>query len=162
MPNQPEQPPSPLPRLINTAAAAQQVVTFFSGVMDELLAVLEEETALVRAGHVAKAAHLEAKKAQLAGQFFASAERFKANAKFLAQAVPDRFSALQQQYATLQSALQKNLVVLATAHAVAEGIMRRLSGEVSRRAAPQVYGASGRTLGPSPRLARPLAVSRTL
>ena len=41
--------------------------------------------------------------------------------------------------------LQKNMMVLATAHAVSEGIMRRLSGDLARKASPQVYGASGRT-----------------
>jgi hypothetical protein len=52
--------------------------------------------------------------------------------------------------------------VLATAHSVSEGIVRRLSGELSRKAAPQIYGASGRTAAPNPALARPLALSRTL
>jgi hypothetical protein len=153
---------SPIPRVIATAAEAEQAIAFFSGVMDELRSVAEEETALVRAGHVAKATRLEPRKAQLAGQFFASAERFKANAKFLTQALPERCGALKEQHAALQAVLQKNLVVLATAHAVAEGIMRRLSGEVVRRTTPQVYGAAGRTLAPSPQHARPLAVSRTL
>jgi hypothetical protein len=32
-----------------------------------------------------------------------------------------------------------------SAHAVSEGIVRRLSGDLARKAAPQVYGASGRT-----------------
>jgi hypothetical protein len=61
-----------------------------------------------------------------------------------------------------RAVLQKNMVVLATAHAVSEGIMRRLSGDLARKAAPQVYGASGRTAAPNPRHGRPLAVSRTL
>jgi hypothetical protein len=53
------------------------------------------------------------------------------------------------------------MVVLATAHAVSEGIMRRLSGDMARKAAPQVYGASGRATAPSPKHSRPLAVSRS-
>jgi hypothetical protein len=54
------------------------------------------------------------------------------------------------------------MVVLATAHAVSEGIMRRLSGDLARKASPQVYGASGRTAAPNPKHGRPLAVSRML
>ncbi len=161
MPNEAAPMSSP-PRLISTPAEADHAIGYFARVMDDLLALLEEETALVRAGHVAKAARLEPAKAELAGRFFASSERLKANARFLSQTLPERFAALKQQHATLQGALQKNLVVLATAHAVAESIMRRLSGEVTRRAAPQVYGASGRTVAPSQAHARPLAVSRTL
>jgi hypothetical protein len=53
-------------------------------------------------------------------------------------------------------------MVLATAHAVSEGIMRRLSGDLARKTSPQVYGASGRASAPDPRRAHPLALSRTL
>lgn len=58
--------------------------------------------------------------------------------------------------------LQKNMKVLATAHAVSEGIMRRLSGDLARKASPQVYGATGRQLAPNPKHGRPLAISRSL
>ena len=37
-----------------------------------------------------------------------------------------------------------------------------LSGELARMGSPQVYGASGRTAAPNPKLAPPLAVSRLL
>jgi hypothetical protein len=40
--------------------------------------------------------------------------------------------------------------------------MRRLSGDLAKKAAPQVYGASGRTTAPNPKHGRPLAVSRSL
>ena len=57
--------------------------------------------------------------------------------------------------------LQVNLTVLATAHAVSEGIVRGVNGEMQRRAAPSTYTASGnRTTGT--RHAAPLTVSRTL
>ena len=58
--------------------------------------------------------------------------------------------------------LQKNMIVLATSHAVSEGIVRRLSGDLARKASPQVYGASGRTVAPNPKRAQPLAISRML
>jgi len=58
--------------------------------------------------------------------------------------------------------LHRNMIVLATAHAVSEGIVRRLSGDLARKATPQVYGASGRTAAPNPKHGRPLAISRKL
>jgi hypothetical protein len=61
-----------------------------------------------------------------------------------------------------RTVLQRNMIVLATAHAVSEGIVRRLSGDLARKAAPQVYGASGRTAAPNPKQGKPLAVSRVL
>ena len=48
----------------------------------------------------------------------------------------------------LQAALKTNLVVLATAHAVSEGIIRRLSGDL----VPQGVPASLRRLGTRRRL----------
>jgi hypothetical protein len=52
--------------------------------------------------------------------------------------------------------------VLATAHAVSEGIIRGVSGEMARRQTPSTYGASGRTNTPGPKTAPPIAISRTL
>jgi hypothetical protein len=54
------------------------------------------------------------------------------------------------------------MIVLATAHAVSEGIVRRLSGDLARKAAPQVYGATGRAVAPNPKHGKPLAISRVL
>jgi hypothetical protein len=52
--------------------------------------------------------------------------------------------------------------VLATAHAVSEGIMRGVSAELARKATPQAYGASGRATVPSAAALQPLTVSRVL
>jgi hypothetical protein len=148
--------------LFETEADAQAAIMHLTEVMDGLEAVVEQETALVRAGQLRKAADISPKKTELAGRYFKSAERLKVNAKFLSRVVPRDVSALGHRHDQLQARLKTNLMVLATAHAVSEGIMRRLSGELARKASPQVYGASGRTMGPNPKLARPLALSRTL
>jgi hypothetical protein len=58
--------------------------------------------------------------------------------------------------------LRTNLTVLATAHAVSEGIIRGVSGELARKQAPSTYGASGRAQMPSSKTSPPLAISRTL
>ena len=71
-------------------------------------------------------------------------------------------AALHQMQQTFQTVLQKNMIVLATSHAVSEGIVRRLSGDLARKASPQVYGASGRAVAPNPKRAQPLAISRVL
>jgi hypothetical protein len=58
--------------------------------------------------------------------------------------------------------LQINLTVLATAPAVVEEIIRGVSDEIDKRAAPQFDGAPGSRTGPPPRCAQPLAVKRML
>ena len=69
---------------------------------------------------------------------------------------------LRERHAAFESVLQTNLTVIATAHAVSEGIIRGVSGELARKQTPSTYGAGGRANAPSPRAGQPLAISRTL
>ncbi|MGP0092271.1 MAG: hypothetical protein ACLPKB_20275 [Xanthobacteraceae bacterium] len=154
--------PSPIPRVIRTELEAEQAIAHAAVAMEGLHGLVEQETALVRAGRLSQAARLQARKSELAGLYLTAAVRLKANTNFLVETRPQEYRALRERHETLRAVLQKNLIVLATTHAVAEGIMRRLAGDLTRKAAPQTYGASGRSNCPNPRMARPLAVSRTL
>lgn len=147
---------------ITTAAQAEQAIDDLAALIEKLAKLLEQETALVHAGRVRSAAALAPSKAELAGRLFACGESLKASAKFLRQSAPARCTALIRLQDGFRAILQKNIIVLATAHAVSEGIVRRLSGDLARKASPQVYGATGRAAAPHPRHSRPLAVSRTL
>lgn len=147
---------------IKTAAEAEQAIADLSDLVERLRDLVEQETALVHAGRTRAAVGLRASKAELAGRLFAGGERLKANAKFLLQAAPTHCAALHRLQDAFRAALQRNMTVLATAHAVSEGIVRRLSGDLARKASPQVYGASGRATGPNPRHGQPLAISRIL
>ena len=147
---------------ITTQAEAESAIDELTGLIEKLSGLLARETALVGAGQVRSAAEIEPVKKGLAGKLHASGQRLKANAKFVVQAAPARCAALNGVQEAFRAVLQKNLIVLATAHAVSEGIVRRLSGELAKKASPQVYGASGRAVAPNPKHGRPLAVSRTL
>jgi hypothetical protein len=147
---------------ITTAAEAEKSIGELAALLQKLTGVIEEETVLVHAGRIRNAAALEPAKAELAGRLFAAGEQLKLNAKFLLQAAPAPCTALARVQEAFRAVLQKNMMVLATAHAVSEGIMRRLSGDLARKASPQVYGASGRTAAPNPKHGKPLAISRTL
>lgn len=146
---------------ITSQADAEAAIGDLTRLIEKLSGVIEEETKLVRAGHLRRATALEQQKSQLAGQLYVAGERLKAGAR-LAKSMPARCVELAKVQDKFRALLQKNMVVLATAHAVSEGIMRRLSGDLTRKAAPQVYGASGRTATPNPKHGRPLAVSRSL
>lgn len=147
---------------IATADEAERALDDFGALIGKLAGLIEQETLLVHAGQIRRASALEPAKAELAGELYAANERLKVSAKFIRKAAPARCTALAGLQEGFRAVLQKNMVVLATAHAVSEGIMRRLSGDLARKASPQVYGASGRTTAPNPRHGRPLAVSRTL
>jgi hypothetical protein len=86
----------------------------------------------------------------------------KASQPYLAKSAPATLAALTKRHDTFRALLQINLTVLATAHAVSEGILRGVSDALTRKAAPQTYGAGGRHTAPSRNAAQPLTVSRVL
>ena len=147
------------------AASMQEtgmVVEHLLAVMDAMLGVVDEETALVRAGKLAAAARLMPSKHELSQLYITGTERLKASQPNLARTAPAVLAALRQRHDLFHAVLQMNLTVLATAHAVSEGIMRGVSDELTRKSAPAAYGATGRTMTPQARRAQPLALSRVL
>jgi hypothetical protein len=130
--------------------------------MSRLLGVVEQETGLVRAGKVGEAMRLQQQKSELSGRYVTAVESLRVSQQHLAQVAPDLLASLKRHHETFRAMLQINLTVLATAHAVSEGIVRGVNAEVQRRNMPSAYTAAGQRAAPSPRLARPLAVSRSL
>jgi hypothetical protein len=147
---------------ITTTAEAEQAIAQVAGLIEKLRGVIEQETTLVHAGKVRNAAALGAQKTELTSKLYVTGERVKANAKFLLQAAPASAAALAKVQEAFRAVLERNMIVLATTHAVSEGIVRRLSGDLARKAAPQVYGASGRATVPNRKQGKPLVISRVL
>ncbi len=154
--------PQASPVALDSAPEAELLIGHIADVMDALLGIVEEETALVRAGKLAAAAALEPSKQELSQLYLADATRLRAAQEFLARTMPDVLEALRKRHELFHALLQVNLTVLATAHAVSESIMRGVSNELARKATPQGYGASGRSVTPSPASLQPLTVSRVL
>lgn len=156
---------SPQPQAPAATPAAvdpQRLATEMADVMAALFAVVERETDLVRAGRVADAMALEVDKSALSRRYVALVTALKANQPHLRTVAPDLLATLQRQHETFRAMLQVNLTVLATAHAVSEGVVRGVNTEVQRRNIPQTYTANGQRAAPSPRHITPLAVSRSL
>ena len=152
----------PAPPSITTPAEAENLVRHLLAAMDALVATVEQETALVRAGKLKDAAALDTRKAELAQLYATDTAQVKANIPALKKQVPELLAALRKQHDTFNALLQINLTVLATAHAVAEGLIRGAHSEAARKNAPQTYGSSGRASAPARNAATPVSVSRTL
>ena len=150
------------PRPVATTADANELAAHYISVMDALLEVIQQETEFVRAGHLAQAAALAQSKTELSRLYVADTLRLRANRTTMQQIAPQTMPELVRRHNDFRALLQINLTVLATAHAVSEGIVRGVSGELTRKAAPSTYGASGRATAPDPRNAMPMAVSRVL
>jgi len=147
---------------IATPAQAHKLAEDTLDVMCKLLAVVEKETELVRAGKVREAMALEQQKTELSRRYVAAIESLRVAQDHLTQVAPDLLASLKRHHETFRAMLQINLTVLATAHAVSEGILRGVNTEVQRRSMPNTYTAAGRRAAPGPRHITPLAVSRSL
>ena len=147
---------------IASVGEAEQVIANLNAIVDRLVATLTEEIARVRAGRLRDAAALAEEKAELGRRYVIESDRVMAARELIARLLPDALEALRARHAAFQALLQTNLTVLATAHAVSEGIIRGVSGELARKRAPSTYGASGRANAPGATASQPLAVSRTL
>jgi hypothetical protein len=154
--------PAPIQPSIPNPADARKLADALMRIMDELLKLIEQETALVRAGKIREAMLLDAQKTDLSRRYVGAIAGLRANQRYMAQAVPDLLATLHRHHDTFRAMLQVNLTVLATAHAVSEGIVRGVNGEMQRRAAPSTYTAAGQRSAAGTRHAAPLTLSRTL
>jgi hypothetical protein len=145
-----------------TAAEARELADRLLAVMSELLAVIEQETELVRAGKLREAVQLGATKTELSGHYVMSVGRLKASQKFMQASSPELLTTLHRHHDVFRAMLKVNLTVLATAHSVSEKLVRGVNAEMQRRSMPNTYTATGRRAAPNPRHATPLAVSRSL
>ena len=147
---------------IATANDAETAVINLEKIMDRLEQAVSEETSRVREGRLREALSLEQSKAKIAHLYTIESNRVKTARDTIGRLAPKALDRLRQRHDKFQNLLHTNLTVLATAHAVAEGIIRGVSGELARKQAPSTYGASGRAQAPSTKVSPPLAISRTL
>ncbi|WP_407155515.1 hypothetical protein [Bradyrhizobium sp. STM 3557] len=145
-----------------TPAEARELADQLLKVMSDLLAVIEQETELVRAGGLREAMRLGRSKTELSGHYVAAVGRLKASQKFMQATAPELLATLHRHHDVFRAMLKVNLTVLATAHSVSEKIVRGVNAEMQRRSMPNTYTAAGRRAAPGPRHVTPVAVSRSL
>jgi hypothetical protein len=112
------------PAGVATAAEAAALTEHLAEVVGGLIAIVQQETELVRVGRLGAAEATGQQKADLSRLYIADMLRLRGSERLLAQLAPERRTALRERHDALRTLLQKNLTVLATAHAVAEGIVR--------------------------------------
>ena len=152
--------PSPVP--VMTPADAEVLMHRLTQAMDSLVGMIQAETLLVREGRLREAALIERQKGDFARSYVTDMTRLSASKAALAKVSPEHAKAFRERHAQFHDLLRINMTVLATAHAVSEDLIRGVSGELARKAAPQTYGATGRPSAPSKNAIQPLAVSLSL
>lgn len=151
-----EQPAAP------SLASARALIASLCEEMDRLVALVEQETALVRAGKLREASRLEAEKSEIAARYRADGVSLKPMLPELARQAPDLLDLLRRRHDSFRALLQINLTVLATVHAVSEGVVRGVAGEIARKSTPRTYGANGQACAPPRTQSAPISVSRML
>lgn len=146
---------------IHTEEEARALVSEFEASLSALLATIEEETALVKAGRLFAATDLVTRKNEQLGRYLQLRTRLKGQIGAVTRAVPAAADRLREIHLTGQEALRANLAVLSIAREVAEGIVRNVATAVGRTTAPSTYG---RNAAPPVRIAgaRGIAVDRRL
>jgi len=158
----PQVPAAAAAQPVATPAEARKLAEGLIEVMDGLLKLIERETELVRAGKIGEAMRLEIEKGERTKRYISAITQVRASQPFMAKATPDLLATLHRHHEVFRAMLQVNLTVLATAHAVSEGIVRGVNAEIQKRNAPQTYTAYGKQAAPSPRQLTPIAISRSL
>ena len=158
--------PAPVaPKAIAVLSTPEEALALIGRLRDtitDLYKVIAEETALVRDARIGPAAPIAEKKSELSRRYVAELDCLKANAAFVRDAAADEIEALKVDNDDLQKALEVNLAVLATAHAVAEGVIRQVAAAVEAKRTAAGYGADGKTPGRSSGTGAPLALSSEL
>jgi hypothetical protein len=147
---------------IRTEEEARALLVEFETAMSDLLATIEEETTLVKAGRLFAATDLSPRKNDLLGRYLRTRTRLKTHFASMSHLIPETADHLRELHLASQEALRTNLAVLAIAREVAEGIVRNVSTAVGRAASPKTYGRNAAM--PPVRLAaaRGIAVDRRL
>ncbi|MGD9740698.1 MAG: hypothetical protein AB7O56_10480 [Bauldia sp.] len=96
--------------------------------MDELIHLVDEETALVREGKVFALKLLEPRKKVAAREFIAGLESVKKIREALERRAPEAMHHLRQRHAEFRSMLQISLGALAAAKGASEDMLEQLAG----------------------------------
>ncbi|MDX3809549.1 hypothetical protein ACXIUS_15640 [Bosea thiooxidans] len=149
---------------VSSATDARTLIETVLEALAALAHLVGEETELVRAGRLPEAMTREARKTELAGIYMRGVEQVKLNAVALARFAPAEVKRLKEAHQAFQGLIETNQIVLATARAVSESVIRDLAVDANKPMRANGYGPTA-TVGAGV-FARPnsgpLVVSRRL
>ena len=145
---------------IHTRAQAEAECAELRRTMDDLLAAIEHETALLRAGKLREAGEMQPRKAELMQHYIHRLNHTRDNSVALGNLAPTAVADLRRGHAEFQAVLKINLAVLSTARDVAEKLVRSVAQSVGVAESPKTYGRGA--VAPKANSMRGIAVNRSL
>ncbi|KKC35668.1 hypothetical protein WH87_15730 [Devosia epidermidihirudinis] len=130
--------------------------------MSALVNVMNEETTLLRAGHVRQASTLTPDKARLAQDYVGFARSVQRQGDRLRAEAPTAVERLKLGHESLATQMAENLRVLATARTVTEDILTDVAKVVGQQNKAKTYGRAGTIAADPGSAARGIAINRSL
>ncbi len=155
-------PNDPAAPLAGTTGVAEALAAEVAVAVERLLALIEEETRLIRRGALFAASDLQAEKSRLSADYVKLRFRLRDNAAAVSRLPPEQLQALTRMHETFAENLKVNMAVLATAREVAEDIVRNVANAVGRLRAPQTYSPGSQLQSASRTAARGISVDKKL
>ncbi|MFP9137999.1 flagellar protein FlgN [Devosia sp. XGJD_8] len=141
---------------------AEELCNMAELALASLVNVMNEETTLLRAGHMRQAGTLTPEKTRLAQDYVGFARSVQRQSARLKQQAPDAIERLRLGHERLATQMAENLRVLATARMVTEDILTDVAKVVGQQNQAKTYGRAGTITVDPGSSARGIAINRAL
>jgi len=141
---------------------ATELCQLAESALSALVDVMNQETTLLRAGHLRQASILTPDKARLAQDYVGFARTVQRQTDRLKIEAPQAVDRLRQGHEALATQMAENLRVLATARTVTEDILTDVAKIVGQQDRAKAYGRAGTIPVDSANSARGIAINRAL
>ena len=130
--------------------------------LSALVDVMNQETVLLRAGHMRQAGALTPEKTRLAQDYVSFARAVQRQGDRLRAEAPKAIDRLKQGHESLATQMAENLRVLATARTVTEDLLTDVAQIVGQQNKAKTYGRAGAVASDPASSARGIAVNRSM
>ena len=130
--------------------------------LSALVDVMNQETTLLRAGHMRQASALTPEKARLAQDYVGFARAVQRQGERLRTEAPQAVERLRLGHESLATQMAENLRVLATARMVTEDLLTDVAKIVGQQNQAKTYGRGGAITADPAASARGIAINRAL
>ena len=127
-----------------------------------LVDVMNQETTLLRAGHLRQAGQLTPDKTRLAQDYVTFARAIQRQSARLTTEAPAALERLRAGHESLATQMAENLRVLATAKTVTEDVLTDVARMVGQQNRAKTYGTAGTITSDANSSAKGIAINRAL
>lgn len=130
--------------------------------LSALVDVMNQETTLLRAGHLRQAGQLTPDKTRLAQDYVTYARAIQRQGARLSAQAPQALERLRAGHESLATQMAENLRVLATAKTVTEDVLSDVARMVGQQNRARTYGTAGTLTTDANGSAKGIAINRAL